>query len=108
MKLDLRQITHWCSAEFEGAGADGPAVTGYSIDSRTIGVGELFFAVKGERFDGHDFVGAAISRGAAAGTACSVANESPEAALRCSKRGAGSGASLGEVGFMGRGRGIIV
>jgi UDP-N-acetylmuramoyl-tripeptide--D-alanyl-D-alanine ligase len=66
MKLDLRQITHWCSAEFEGAGADGPAVTGYSIDSRTIGAGELFFAVKGERFDGHDFVGAAISRGAVA------------------------------------------
>ena len=30
--------------------------TGYSIDSRTIAAGELFFAVRGERFDGHDFV----------------------------------------------------
>ena len=29
---------------------------GYSIDSRTIGAGELFFAVKGERLDGHDYV----------------------------------------------------
>lgn len=66
MKLDLRQIAHWCSAEFEGAGADGLAATGYSIDSRTIGAGELFFAVTGERFDGHDFVAAALARGAVA------------------------------------------
>jgi UDP-N-acetylmuramoyl-tripeptide--D-alanyl-D-alanine ligase len=66
MKLDLRQIAHWCSAELDGEGADGRAATGYSIDSRTIGAGELFFAVKGEHFDGHDFVGAAMARGAAA------------------------------------------
>lgn len=66
MKLDLRQIAHWCSAELEGEGADGQAATGYSIDSRTISAGELFFAVKGEHFDGHDFVGAAMARGAAA------------------------------------------
>lgn len=38
--------------------------TGYSIDSRTVAPGELFFAVKGERFDGHDFVAAAVERGA--------------------------------------------
>lgn len=38
--------------------------TGYSIDSRTVGQGELFFAVKGDRLDGHDFVAAAIERGA--------------------------------------------
>jgi UDP-N-acetylmuramoyl-tripeptide--D-alanyl-D-alanine ligase len=41
-------------------------VQGYSIDSRTIAAGELFFAVKGERFDGHEFVSAAAERGAAA------------------------------------------
>ena len=35
---------------------------GYSIDSRTVQPGELFFAVKGERFDGHDFVDAALSQ----------------------------------------------
>ncbi|MFP5249298.1 MAG: Mur ligase domain-containing protein, partial [Acidobacteriota bacterium] len=34
--------------------------TGYSIDSRTVGAGELFFAVRGERLDGHDFVAAAL------------------------------------------------
>jgi UDP-N-acetylmuramoyl-tripeptide--D-alanyl-D-alanine ligase len=41
-------------------------VTGYSIDSRTIGKGQLFFAIKGDRFDGHDFVQAALDRGAVA------------------------------------------
>lgn len=41
-------------------------VTGVSIDSRTIGPGELFFAIRGDRFDGHDFVPGALERGAAA------------------------------------------
>ena len=40
---------------------------GYSIDSRTIAAGELFFAVRGERFDGHDFVAGAVERGGATG-----------------------------------------
>jgi UDP-N-acetylmuramoyl-tripeptide--D-alanyl-D-alanine ligase len=40
--------------------------TGYSIDSRTIAPGELFFAVRGDRFDGHDFVASALERGAIA------------------------------------------
>lgn len=39
---------------------------GYSIDSRTVAPGELFFAVRGERLDGHDFVDAALKRGAVA------------------------------------------
>lgn len=39
-------------------------VTGYSIDSRTLRPGELFFAVRGERLDGHDFVLAALAAGA--------------------------------------------
>jgi len=52
-----------------GASADLHAeslATGYSIDSRTIRSGELFFAVKGERLDGHDFVKQAIVTGALA------------------------------------------
>ena len=39
--------------------------TGYSIDSRTIQPGEMFFAVHGQRLDGHDFVPAALAAGAA-------------------------------------------
>jgi UDP-N-acetylmuramoyl-tripeptide--D-alanyl-D-alanine ligase len=38
--------------------------TGYSIDSRTVAAGDLFFAVRGERLDGHDFVAAALEKGA--------------------------------------------
>jgi UDP-N-acetylmuramoyl-tripeptide--D-alanyl-D-alanine ligase len=46
---------------------DGRAIAqGYSIDSRTVQPGELFFAVRGERLDGHDFVEQALSRGAIA------------------------------------------
>ncbi len=39
---------------------------GYSIDSRSIQRGQLFFAVKGERLDGHDYVEAALAAGAVA------------------------------------------
>jgi UDP-N-acetylmuramoyl-tripeptide--D-alanyl-D-alanine ligase len=56
-------------AEFLSAAGELPpdaVVQGYSIDSRTIQPGELFFAVKGERLDGHDFVQQALDRGAAA------------------------------------------
>ena len=48
------------------ANAGAIETSGYSIDSRTVRPGELFFAVRGERFDGHDFVAAALERGAVA------------------------------------------
>ena len=38
---------------------------GLSTDSRKIGPGELFWALKGERYDGHDFIEMAIDQGAA-------------------------------------------
>ena len=41
-------------------------VDGYGIDSRTVKAGELFFAIVGPRFDGHEFVKAAVGRGAVA------------------------------------------
>jgi len=41
-------------------------VTGVSIDSRTTKKGDIFFAIKGENLDGHNFVKDAISKGAAA------------------------------------------
>jgi UDP-N-acetylmuramoyl-tripeptide--D-alanyl-D-alanine ligase len=46
------------------AGAD-TEFAGESIDSRTLKPGELFFALRGERFDGHEFVASAAGRGAA-------------------------------------------
>ena len=51
-------------ASFVNAGAI--EASGYSIDSRSIALGDLFFAVRGERLDGHDFVAAALERGAVA------------------------------------------
>jgi UDP-N-acetylmuramoyl-tripeptide--D-alanyl-D-alanine ligase len=39
-------------------------VSGISIDSRTLQPGEAFFAIRGEKFDGHDFATAAIKAGA--------------------------------------------
>jgi UDP-N-acetylmuramoyl-tripeptide--D-alanyl-D-alanine ligase len=41
-------------------------VGGISIDTRTLQPGDLFFAIKGDNSDGHDYVGAAFARGAAA------------------------------------------
>lgn len=39
-------------------------ITGISIDSRSLKAGEAFVAIKGDRFDGHDFVAAALDAGA--------------------------------------------
>ncbi|MDP2122168.1 MAG: UDP-N-acetylmuramoylalanyl-D-glutamyl-2,6-diaminopimelate--D-alanyl-D-alanine ligase [Hoeflea sp.] len=39
-------------------------VSGISIDSRTVGAGEVFFAIKGDKFDGHDFASVAVANGA--------------------------------------------
>jgi UDP-N-acetylmuramoyl-tripeptide--D-alanyl-D-alanine ligase len=44
-------------------GHGGLKVTGVSTDSRTITAGELFIPLRGERFDGHDYLDAAIGRG---------------------------------------------
>ncbi|MBI5640642.1 MAG: UDP-N-acetylmuramoyl-tripeptide--D-alanyl-D-alanine ligase [Nitrospirae bacterium] len=43
-----------------------PDFTGLSIDSRTIRRGELFVALEGDKFDGHDFLQEALSEGAGA------------------------------------------
>ncbi|KPH78970.1 UDP-N-acetylmuramoylalanyl-D-glutamyl-2,6-diaminopimelate--D-alanyl-D-alanine ligase [Bosea vaviloviae] len=51
-----------------GARAEGTvpgAVTGISIDTRTLEPGDAFFAITGEARDGHDFVAGALEKGAA-------------------------------------------
>jgi UDP-N-acetylmuramyl pentapeptide synthase len=44
----------------------GTGITAISTDSRTIKPGDLYLALAGDRFDGHDFVPAALENGAAA------------------------------------------
>ena len=46
-------------------GALPEAITGLSIDSRTIAPGDAYFSIKGDVHDGHDFVDAALKAGAA-------------------------------------------
>jgi len=41
-----------------------PSLKGISIDSRTLSKGNIFFAIKGENLDGHNFVSQAIEKGA--------------------------------------------
>ncbi|MEE9291307.1 MAG: UDP-N-acetylmuramoyl-tripeptide--D-alanyl-D-alanine ligase [Acidobacteriota bacterium] len=48
------------------AGGAEHEVEGYSIDSRSVKRGDLFFALVGPRHDGHRFVGAALAGGATA------------------------------------------
>jgi UDP-N-acetylmuramoyl-tripeptide--D-alanyl-D-alanine ligase len=64
MKLTLARIAEFVSSSGEFAPEE--VAQGYSIDSRTVGPGQLFFAVKGERLDGHDFVEQALGKGASA------------------------------------------
>ena len=64
MNLSLDEISKAVGGTLEGSGTVN--VRGYSIDSRTIKPGELFFAIKGPRFDGHEFVAQAFQKGAAA------------------------------------------
>jgi UDP-N-acetylmuramoyl-tripeptide--D-alanyl-D-alanine ligase len=50
-------------------GADHWQATGISIDSRSIQPGDLFVALAGPSFDGHDFIAASLSKGAVAAMA---------------------------------------
>jgi UDP-N-acetylmuramoyl-tripeptide--D-alanyl-D-alanine ligase len=62
----------WSQAELSAAlGAPssaplGASVTGVSIDSRTLELGDLFFAIRGDAHDGHDHVARAFEAGASA------------------------------------------
>src|SRR5579872_2122688 len=61
MKIDLQEVARAVGA----AGDPGSAlVTGWSVDSRTQQPGDLYFALRGPNFDGHDFVAQATAKGA--------------------------------------------
>lgn len=64
MNLLLEEISRAVGGTLTGPGK--VKVTGYSIDTRKLNRGELFFAIKGPKFDGHDFVSQAFARKAAA------------------------------------------
>ncbi len=61
--LTLREIAHAIRGRLIGGDAE---VSHFTQDSREARKGSLFFAIRGERFDGHDFVRGAFERGAVA------------------------------------------
>ncbi len=61
MQLSLGEVAAILGTSWGGADRNAQ---GYSIDSRTLGPGQLFFAIRGPRFDGHQFVEQALERGA--------------------------------------------
>ncbi len=62
IRLELQDVERVVGSRSDAAGQ----VTGYSIDSRTVEPGDLFFALRGENSDGHQFLAQAFERGAAA------------------------------------------
>jgi len=48
------------------SGPQDVPLSGLSTDSRTLTPGQVFLALRGERYDGHDFLSAAVNGGAAA------------------------------------------
>lgn len=64
--VTLSEMVQWTGAEPVGRLQPDRALQAVATDSRSIGEGELFVALRGEHFDGHDFVEAAFARGASA------------------------------------------
>lgn len=86
-KLNLSEIIGACHGSF-GYPAD-IEISGISTDTRTIEKNSLFIALKGERFDGHDFAAKAMEMGAAAvvteraveGARCVIVDSTAQALL---------------------------
>ena len=62
-RLPLSLIAHWAGGELHGEDLVIEAIT---QDTRALVPGSLYVALRGERFDGHDFAADALARGAAA------------------------------------------
>lgn len=59
--ITISQLAEWCDGKLlQGRPAD--VCASVSTDSRTLGEGSVFVALKGERFDGHDFIKTAAER----------------------------------------------
>src|SRR3970040_1294215 len=68
LSLSLKELGKFANGKAlrEAQNGNGELIQGISIDSRTIQQGNLFVAVEGESFDGHDFVLDAVNKGAKA------------------------------------------
>lgn len=74
--LTLENIARACSSELKNAGGnETKEITCAVIDSRKIEEGGLFFATKGEKVDGHRFIGQVFEKGAACVVTCMTPEE---------------------------------
>ena len=73
--MQLAQLAAWADGELKGA--DAP-VAGVGTDTRSLRDGELFVALKGENFDGHDFAAQCEGRAAGAMVARELATACPQ------------------------------
>jgi UDP-N-acetylmuramoyl-tripeptide--D-alanyl-D-alanine ligase len=103
----LRLIAHWVAAQMGGAVTAGDAAREFenvSIDTRTLEAGDLYIGIRGERFDGAGFTGAAIKAGAAGVVV-------PRGRGRFSAHGLGGSTearSAGEGGNAGTGQPVVI
>ncbi len=106
MELSLAQIEKATGARLIGAGtkiADlemlrAKRMSGWSIDSRSVQPGDVFFAIKGDRFDGHDYVQDALNAGASA----AIVNQNLETSGGFTLRVDSSVRALGQAAQFGR------
>lgn len=64
-KIEIRKIVEWSEGKINNRKFLSIEIKGISTDTRNIKKGEIFIALKGERFDGHRFVRQAYEKGAA-------------------------------------------
>jgi UDP-N-acetylmuramoyl-tripeptide--D-alanyl-D-alanine ligase len=76
MSWSLGELARFCAGRI--VGSTQVSVESVSTDTRTLGPGALFVAVRGETFDGHDYLAEAVARGAAA----LLVSREPDPALR--------------------------
>ena len=67
-----------CGGKYIGTNAETTELGRVIIDSRAVEPGDLFVAYKGEKVDGHDYIGAALDKGAA----CCLCERVPEGESR--------------------------
>ena len=63
MNLELQEIISACGGRLI-TDEENVQILGISTDTRTISQGDLFVPLKGEAFDGHDYISAAVEAGA--------------------------------------------
>jgi UDP-N-acetylmuramoyl-tripeptide--D-alanyl-D-alanine ligase len=63
MTLELQELARAMGAKGEPR---APRAAGWSVDTRTQDPGDVYFALRGPNHDGHDYVAAAVEKGAAA------------------------------------------